>query len=126
MSNVAQFGLMLLAAAFEVGGDALIRRGITGGGLFFVILGFVVLGSYGVLVNLSGLDFTRMIGAYIGWFTLVSMLFGRFFFGDRGSTATWIGVSLVLLGSLVIQLGTHKEHKSEASPGPVAQVDVRN
>ena len=78
------------------------------------------------MVNLSGLDFTRMIGAYIGWFTLVSMLFGRFFFGDRGSTATWIGVSLVLLGSLVIQLGTHKEHKSEASPGPVAQVDVRN
>jgi drug/metabolite transporter superfamily protein YnfA len=116
---------MLLAAAFEVGGDALIRKGITGGGLFFVVLGFVVLGSYGVLVNLSGLDFTRMIGAYIGWFTLVSMLFGRFFFGDRGSTATWVGVSLVLVGSLVIQLGTQKEPKPATAPGP-AQLDVRS
>jgi len=110
-----QLLLMSVAALFEVGGDALIRRGITGGGLVFVILGFLVLGSYGIAVNLSGLDFSRMIGVYIGWFTLVSMLFGRYVFGDKGSPTLWFGVGLVLLGSLVIQTGARREDKAKAA-----------
>jgi len=115
VSSVVQLLLMSVAAIFEVGGDALIRRGITGGGLVFVILGFLVLGSYGIAVNLSGLDFSRMIGVYIGWFTLVSMLFGRYVFGDKGSPTLWFGVGLVLLGSLVIQTGARREDKAKAA-----------
>ena len=106
---------MSVAAIFEVGGDALIRRGITGGGVLVIVLGFVVLGSYGIVVNLSGLDFSRMIGVYVGLFTLVSMIFGRYFFGDKGSTTMWLGVGLVLLGSLVIQFGVRGETKPTAN-----------
>jgi len=110
VSTAIQLVIMCVAAIFEVGGDALIRRGLTGGGIAFVVLGFLVLGSYGVVVNLSGLDFTRMIGVYIGWFTLVSMLFGRYVFGDRSSGTMWLGVGLVLLGSVVIQVGARREN----------------
>ncbi len=115
---VVQVLLMIVAALFEVGGDALIRRGITGGGLVLVIIGFVVLGTYGVVVNQIGLDFSRLLGAYVGWFAIVSMLFGRFMFGDRLSTSTWLGLALVLLGSIVIQTGAGKTLHSPIERSP--------
>lgn len=97
---------MLLAAIFEVAGDALIRRGITGGGLALIAIGFVVLGTYGVIVNLIGLDFSRLLGAYVGWFAVVSVLFGRLAFSERIPTTTWTGLALVLTGALVIHFGS--------------------
>jgi small multidrug resistance family-3 protein len=57
--------LLIGAAVLEVGGDALIRAGIKGGGLLLVLLGAVVLVSYGFLVNLTSLDFSRLMGLYI-------------------------------------------------------------
>jgi len=39
------------AAILEVGGDAIIRRGLRGGIVWFIVLGFVTLGCYGVVVN---------------------------------------------------------------------------
>ena len=95
---------MFAAAMFEVGGDALIRRGLNSRGMALIVAGFVVLGTYGILVNLVRLDFSRLLGAYVGWFALVSVAFGRFVFGDRVSSGTWIGLAIVLVGSLVIQL----------------------
>jgi small multidrug resistance family-3 protein len=105
MSMVAQVVMMLFAAVFEVAGDALVRRGISGGGIALIAIGFVVLGTYGIVVNLIGLDFSRLLGAYVGWFAVVSMLFGRLFFGDRVTITTYVGLVLVLTGSLVIQTG---------------------
>ena len=96
--------MMLVAAAFEVGGDAVIRRGLTGGGLPLVGAGFLLLGTYGVVVNLIGLDFSRLLGAYVGWFALVSVAIGRLLFGDRVTPGMWFGLALILSGSLVMQL----------------------
>ena len=119
IAMVVQVLMMILAALFEVAGDALIRRGITGGGIAFVVIGFVVLGTYGVVVNLIGLDFSRLLGAYVGWFAIVSMLFGRSFFGDRLTLTTYIGLVLVLSGSLVIQIGSRS---AAATKTPVTTV----
>ncbi len=105
MSNITQMMMMTVAAVFEVGGNALIRRGITGGGIALVAMGFIVLGTYGVVINLIGLDFSRLLGAYVGWFAVVSVLFGRIFFGDRITVSLWVGLALILVGSLVIQTG---------------------
>ena len=44
--------MILLAALLEFWGDALIRKGVQGWGFAFVILGFVLLGTSGVVVNL--------------------------------------------------------------------------
>ncbi len=112
---------MALAAVFEVGGDALIRRGITGGGIILIALGFVVLGAYGMLVNLLGLDFTRMLGAYVGWFAVTSFLVGRFYFSECASTATWAGVVLVLVGSLVVQFGSGRGAPLTARTSPQSE-----
>lgn len=97
--------VMIAAAALEVGGDALCRRGLRGGGGALVVLGFVVLGSYGVVVNLVNMDFSGLLGAYVGVFALVSVLAGRMLFGDRVPATTWVGLGVVLLGSLIIQFG---------------------
>ncbi len=96
---------MLVAAVLEVGGDALIRQGLASGTVVYVVVGFVVLGSYGIVVNLVGLDFSRLLGAYVGWFAVTGVLAGRLFFGSRPTLSLWLGLALVLLGSIVIQVG---------------------
>jgi small multidrug resistance family-3 protein len=98
-------GVMVVAAALEVLGDALIRKGMRGAGAWLVAIGFVVLGSYGVVVNRLALDFSRLLGAYVGFFAVVSVLSGRFFFKEAIPTSTWVGLGVVLVGSLIIQLG---------------------
>ena len=98
---------MTAAAVLEVGGDALIRKGLRGSGVALIVLGFVVLGSYGVVVNLLDLDFSRLLGAYVGIFAVVSVLAGRLVFRDAVSATTWWGLGVVLVGSLIIHLGNH-------------------
>ena len=106
MSRVGEMAVLVLAAALEVLGDALIRKGLRGAGLGLVALGFVVLGSYGVVVNRLALDFSQLLGAYVGFFAIVSVLFGRFVFKEQIPTSTWVGLGVVLAGSLIIQLGS--------------------
>lgn len=105
---VGRLGALLVfvgAAVLEVVGDALIRRGLRGSGVALVAAGFVTLGSYGVLVNLLDLDFSRLLGAYVGIFAVVSVLVGRLAFQDAVPASTWIGLAIVLAGSLVIHVG---------------------
>ena len=97
--------VMLAAAVLEVLGDALIRKGLRGAGVGLVVLGFLVLGSYGVLVNRLALDFSALLGAYVGFFALVSVVVGRVVFKELIPTSTWLGLAIILAGSLVIQLG---------------------
>jgi len=93
------------AAMLEVAGDALIRRGLRGSGALLVAGGVLVLGAYGVVVNLLPLDFSRLLGAYVGIFAVVSVLTGWLLFGDRVPVSTWAGLSVILAGSLIIQMG---------------------
>ena len=66
----------------------------------------LLLATYGLTVNSLQWDFSKLIGVYVGAFALVSVLVGKFAFGEQVSMATWIGVGLILLGGLVIQFGT--------------------
>ena len=93
------------AAVLEVAGDALIRKGIRGGGLTFLALGLLLLGGYSVAVNLVDLDFSRMLGTYVGIFALASVLIGWLVFHDAVPVRTWLGLAVVLCGSLIIQSG---------------------
>jgi drug/metabolite transporter superfamily protein YnfA len=100
-------GLVILAVAagLEVAGDALIRKGLRGSGALAVIAGVAVLGAYGVMVNLLELDFSRLLGAYVGVFAIASVAAGRLFFKDQVPASTWIGVLVILGGSLIIHFG---------------------
>lgn len=97
--------IFLLAALLEVGGDATIRRGLRGGGLLYVLAGFVVLGSYGIVVNTVRLDFSKLLGVYVAFFALVSVLCGRYIFRESIPLSTWLGLVLIVVGGLVIQFG---------------------
>ena len=97
--------IFVLAAVLEVGGDALIWKGLRTGGLALIIGGFGVLGCYGLTVNMVRWDFSRLLGVYVGVFALVSVLFGRFFFKERIASFTWLGLFLIILGGLFIQIG---------------------
>ena len=93
------------AAVLEVLGDALIRKGMRGSGVAMVAIGMAVLGAYGVVVNLLDLDFSRLLGAYVGIFAVVSVIIGRWVFKDQIPVSTWIGLAIILAGSMVIHLG---------------------
>jgi len=96
---------MILAAVFEVAGDALIRAGLRGRGFLLVLAGFGVLGSYGIVVNLLPLDFSKLLGGYVAFFAIVSVLGGRVLFNETISPTTWIGLAVILIGSAIIQSG---------------------
>ena len=97
--------VFVAAAVLEVGGDAVVRRGLRGGGLSVIALGFAMLGSYGVVVNVVKWDFSRLLGVYVAVFAVVSILFGRFVFGEKISPATWIGLAVIVCGAMIIQFG---------------------
>jgi small multidrug resistance family-3 protein len=93
------------AAILEVGGDAIIRRGLRGGIVWFIVLGFVTLGCYGVVVNTVKWDFSRLLGVYVAVFAVVSVMTGRVFFKETVPPTTWIGLAIIVVGGAVIQAG---------------------
>ncbi|MFI5181914.1 MAG: hypothetical protein ACHQPI_11020 [Thermoanaerobaculia bacterium] len=99
--------IFLAAAVLEVAGDATVRKGMRGAGLALIAAGCVMLGTYGVVVNLVPWDFSRLLGVYVAVFAAVSVLFGRFIFRETVPASTWIGVAMIILGGLVIQFGPH-------------------
>ena len=93
------------AAMLEVAGDAVIRRGLRSSGLAFIASGFVLLGCYGLVVNLLQWDFSRLLGVYVAVFAVISVLCGRFAFKDDVPVSTWVGLAILVVGGLVIQFG---------------------
>jgi multidrug transporter EmrE-like cation transporter len=93
------------AAILEVGGDAVVRKGLRGSGLLIILTGCVMLGCYGLVVNMVKWDFSKLLGVYVAIFALISLLFGRFFFRENIPPATWIGLSVIILGGMIIQFG---------------------
>ncbi|EDY17629.1 protein of unknown function UPF0060 [Chthoniobacter flavus Ellin428] len=98
--------IFVLAALLEVGGDALIRKGLRTSGVLFVVAGFVVLGAYGIVVNTVKWDFSKLLGVYVAVFAVVSVLFGHFIFKETVPLATWIGLAVIVVGGMIIQFGS--------------------
>jgi len=105
MQTATIWVIFILAAALEVGGDALIRHGLRTRGLLLIVAGFLVLGAYGLMVNMVRWDFSRLLGVYVAVFAVISILSGRFLFKEVIPGATWAGLALIVLGGLVIQFG---------------------
>jgi drug/metabolite transporter superfamily protein YnfA len=104
VNHLAWF-IFIGAAILEVGGDAVVRKGLRGNNLGILLTGFALLGSYGLLVNTVRWDFSRLLGVYVAAFALISFLFGRFVFQEEIPTVRWIGLFVVILGGLIIQFG---------------------
>ena len=104
MTSVAWL-IFIAAAVLEVSGDAVVRKGLRGSSLIFIMIGFVMLGCYGIVVNMVRWDFSKLLGVYVAVFALISVLFGRFVFKEDIPAATWIGLLVIISGGMIIQFG---------------------
>jgi small multidrug resistance family-3 protein len=99
--------ILIAAAVLEVTGDAVIRKGLRGGGLALIALGFCLLGCYGLVVNRVPWDFSRLLGVYIAVFATVSVLYGRFVFAERIPASTWVGMAVLGVGAGILHFGPY-------------------
>ncbi len=97
--------IFIVAATLEVAGDAVIRKGLHGSIVWFIVTGFLMLGGYGVVVNTVKWDFSRLLGCYVAVFAVVSVLAGRFVFREPIPASTWLGLVIIAVGGAVIQAG---------------------
>lgn len=104
MTALAWF-IFIVAAILEVAGDAVIRKGLRGSIVWFIVAGFLMLGCYGVVVNTVRWDFSRLLGVYVAVFAVVSVLAGRFVLRETIPLSTWMGLALIVVGGTVIQAG---------------------
>lgn len=105
MTQLTWLFSFVAAAVLEVGGDALIRKGMRGSGIPLILLGCLVLGCYGVAVNLVKWDFSKLLGVYVAVFAVVSVLAGLFIFKEIVPPSTWIGLVVIVCGGCIIQFG---------------------
>ena len=97
--------IFVAAALLEVGGDAVVRTGLRGARPWLVVIGCVLLGAYGVMVNTVRWDFSRLLGVYVACFAVISVCWGRFVFQEQVPPAVWLGLGLIVAGGLLIQFG---------------------
>ncbi len=97
--------ILVLAAALEVGGDALVRIGLRGPA-YLMAAGGLVLFAYGVLVNLSGVDFNRLMGIYIAVFFLVSQVVSFILYKQIPDDRILLGGGFIVAGGMLILLMT--------------------
>lgn len=98
--------IFIAAALLEVGGDAVVRAGLRGSQPLIVVAGCLLLGAYGVMVNLVRWDFSQLLGVYVAVFAVISVCWGRFVFHENVPTLVWLGLTLIVAGGLLIQFGT--------------------
>jgi small multidrug resistance family-3 protein len=103
--NVFAWLIFVAAACIEMTGDAVVRRGLRGGGVAWIIGGCAMLGGYGLLVNSVRWDFSKLIGVYVAFFALASVLCGRFVLRENVPPSTWLGLAVIIAGGLIIQFG---------------------
>jgi small multidrug resistance family-3 protein len=93
---------LVLAALLEVGGDALIRSGLQRRGALLLLTGAVTLVVYGFMVNMTKLDFSRLMGLYIVLFFLVAQAVSVLFFRESIDRAVMVGGGFVVLGGVIM------------------------
>jgi drug/metabolite transporter (DMT)-like permease len=96
------FGLLILAAALEIGGDALFRWGLKGGRWAGLALGAILLAGYGLSVNLPGWNFGRLLGVYIAVFFTLSQIVAVAVFRESIPLPSIVGGALILTGGILI------------------------
>jgi drug/metabolite transporter superfamily protein YnfA len=102
--------VLLVAAAFEAGGDALVRvglqRNVVSQRVLLFALAAIVLFAYGWTVNAPPWDFGKLIGIYVVFFFLIAQLISWVVFKRAPSLAMWAGGALIVAGGIVISAAT--------------------
>ena len=105
MNNLFSWLIFVLAAFLEIGGDAVIRKGLRTSGSLLILSGFIMLGCYGLVVNTLKWDFSKLLGVYVAFFATMTLLVSRLILRENVTTSTWIGMAVIVCGGLIIQFG---------------------
>jgi len=97
------FAILVVAAALEVGGDALVRLGLAGSA-YWLAAGGITLFAYGIFVNQSGFDFNRLMGIYIAIFFVVSQAISLVLFKQVPDDRIILGGGFIVTGGLLIMV----------------------
>ncbi len=97
---------LLFAALLEAGGDAIIRMGLgqdaTQFRIAWIATGALVLTAYGILVNLPGWDFGRLLGAYVAVFFVTAQVINAVAFQRGPTLPVCVGGVMIVCGGLVV------------------------
>jgi small multidrug resistance family-3 protein len=106
MTRTTALLVLLVAAALEAGGDALVRVGLQANVLWqraaIFALGSIVLFAYGWTVNAPPWDFGKLIGVYIVFFFLIAQVISWLIFKHPPSLAVLVGGTLIVAGGVII------------------------
>ena len=109
MGRTTSLLLLVLAAALEAGGDALIRQGLyaklTFVRVFLFSVGGLVLFAYGLVVNTPPWNFGRLLGLYVVFFFVFAQILSWLMSKETPSISILLGGSLIVGGGIVIALG---------------------
>ena len=93
--------VLIVSALLEVGGDAGMRAGLQGKPAGFAV-GALLLISYGLVVNLTKLDFSKLMGIYIALFFVVSQILAILVFKEKIHTSIVLGGALIVVGGCIM------------------------
>src|SRR5216683_3131614 len=98
MNKPGAVAILLIAAALEVCGDALVRMALRqNSGLsrgLLLLGGAAVLLCYGVTVNAPNWDFGKLLGLYVVFFFLIAQFISWAFFNQPPSISALVGGAL--------------------------------
>jgi hypothetical protein len=108
MSRSTAILVLLVAAALEAGGDAMIRVGLHANMAWHRYVMFaaaaVVLFAYGWTVNAPPWDFGKLLGLYVVFFFVIAQLIAWLFFKQTPSPMVLLGGALIVAGGVVVSL----------------------
>jgi hypothetical protein len=109
MTRTMAVGILIVAAALEAGGDALMRVALHSSALWqraaFFTLAAVVLFAYGWTVNAPPWDFGKLLGLYVVFFFAFAQLISWLVFKQTPSQSVLLGGGFIVLGGVIISMG---------------------
>jgi drug/metabolite transporter superfamily protein YnfA len=108
MSRATAILLLLLAAALETGGDAIIKAGLHKNllwqkTLLFALAGVVLFG-YGWTVNSPPWEFGKLLGLYVVFFFVTAQILSWLVFKQPPSLAIVVGGAIIVAGGAIISM----------------------
>jgi drug/metabolite transporter superfamily protein YnfA len=102
MMTSKALSLLVIGSLLEVLADALIRRGVRQGLWLWIVVGGLMLTVYGLCINLSDMNFGRMMGLYVVVFFFSSQIVAQVAFGEDLNPRRLLAALCIACGGLLL------------------------
>ncbi|HEV3199819.1 MAG TPA: hypothetical protein VGZ73_18070 [Bryobacteraceae bacterium] len=105
MTTLKTLAVLFTAALLEVGGDALVRKGLHAPAILragFLLAGAMALFAYGCVVNTPPWDFGRLLGVYVTFVFVVAQIVSWLAFGQVPTARLVLGGACIVIGGLIV------------------------